>query len=157
LVNEFRLGKRYNLVFGVMKQQIPIRIKVLRPLAGVRMMVQRGKDELLPPSETSSEALVFDFEVSVDLSEAIPNFLGKYAHGPKNDRFLYVNSGQYADQHTHWARRAKISLVTVTREQIEAVLAETGSVLQTEFEGIGRDGGPTCASVKGIKWTVAAK
>ena len=157
LFNEFRLGKRYNLVFGEMKHQIPVRIKVLRPLPGVSMMVQRGRDELLPPSSRSLDQLVFDFELTVDTTETRPNCLGKYAQGPKDARFVYVNSGTYADQHSIWGRRAKISLMTITGDQIQAVVLKDGTVLQTEFEGVGRDGGPTCASVKGIAWKVVEK
>ena len=141
-----------------MKHEIPIRVRVLRPLTGVTMKVQRGKDELLSPTEVSGDALVFGFTVSVDLSEATPNFLGKYAHGPKDQRFIYVNSGSYAGQEgTCWARRAKISLMNVTREQTDAVLTKHSAILQLEFEGVGRDGGPTCASIKGVEWKVAAK
>jgi len=155
LVNEFRLGKRYNLVFGEMKHQIPVRIIVLRPLAGVAMLVQRGKDELLPPSTKSAESLIFDLELTVDMTETRPNFLGKYAQGPRDARFIYVNSGTYADQHSMWGRRAKISLMNITGDQIQTVVSKAGMILQTEFEGIGRDGGPTCASVKGIEWKIA--
>lgn len=140
-----------------MKLEIPIRIIVLRPLTGVAMLVQRGRDELLPPSERSAERLVFDFEITVDLTETRPNFLGKYAQGPRDARFVYVNSGTYADQHSMWGRRAKISLMVITGEQIQAVISKAGKVLQTEFEGVGRDGGPTCASVKGIEWKVVKK
>lgn len=137
-----------------MKNQISLRIIVLRPLAGVSMLVQRGKDELLPPSSKTAEQLVFDFDITVDLTETRPNFLGKYAQGPKDARFVYVNSGTYADQHSIWGRRAKISLMNITGEQIQTVVSKAGMILQTEFEGIGRDGGPTCASVKGIEWKV---
>ncbi len=140
-----------------MKHQILIRIKVLNPLPNVAMMVQRGKDELLPPSSKSAAQLVFDFEITVDMTESRPNFLGKYAHGPKDARFVYVNSGTYADQHSIWGRRAKISLMTITGDQIQAVVTNDTAVLQTEFEGVGRDGGPTCASVKGIEWKVVKK
>lgn len=138
-----------------MKHQIPVRIIVLRPLAGVSMLVQRGKEELLPPSSKSAERLVFDFELTADTTETRPNFLGKYAQGPKDARFVYVNSGTYADQHSMYGRRAKISLMDITGEQIQQVISKAGTVLETEFEGIGRDGGPTCASVKGIVWKVA--
>jgi hypothetical protein len=140
-----------------MKFQIPVRIKVLDPLPNVAMMVQRGKDELLPPSSKSEEQLVFDFELTVDITEERPNFLGKYAQGPKTERFIYVNSGTYADQHSIWGRRAKISLMTITGDQIQAVVTNDSVVLQTEFNGVGRDGGPTCASVKGIEWKVVKK
>jgi len=154
LVNEFRPGKRYNSVFAKMKQSIPLKIIVNGPLAGVAMMVQRGRDEFLPPSLNSAEQLVFDFELTVDTTEFRPNFLGKYAQGPKAARFIYVNSGTYADQHSVWGRRAKISLMDITGDQIQTVVLKDGMVLQTEFEGIGRDGGRTCASVKGIEWKV---
>ena len=140
-----------------MKHQIPVRIIVQRPLPGVSMLVQRGKDELLPPSAKSAEQLVFDFELTVDMTESRPNFLGKYAQGPRDARFVYVNSGTYADQHSMWGRRAKILLMNVTGEHIQTVVTKAGMILQTEFEGVGRDGGPTCASVKGIEWTVASK
>ena len=64
-----------------------------------------------------------------------------------------MNSGTYADQHSPWGRRAKLSLTSITREQVERAIA-TGYPLRTEFQGVGRDGGPTCASVKQIRWTV---
>lgn len=140
-----------------MKQDVPVRIIVKRPLAGVSMLVQRGKDEFLPPSSKSAEQLVFDFEIIVDLTETRPNFLGKYAQGPKDARFIYVNSGTYAEQHSIWGRRAKISLMNITGDQIQTVVSKAGMILQTEFEGVGRDGGPTCASVKGIEWKVVKK
>lgn len=137
-----------------MRHQIPIRIRVLRPLAEVAMKVQRGKNELLAPVAASPDELVFEFEITVDLTETQPNFLGKYAQGPRTARFVYVNSGSYAGQPgTCWDRRAKIALVGITREQVEQAAAN-GSFLSTEFEGIGRDGGPTCASVKGITWRI---
>ena len=130
---------------------------MLLPPAGVTTKVQRGGDELLSPSEVSNEALVFDLHVSVDLAGETPNFLGKYAQGPKDVRFLYVNSGTSAGQMgSCWSRRAKISLMSITYEQIDAVIAGEG-VLLAEYNGTGRDGGPTCASVKGIEWKIAAK
>src|SRR5258706_11982319 len=139
------------------KHEIPIRIRVLSPPAGVATKVQRGTDELLPPSKVSDEALEFDFDVSVDLAGETPNFLGKYAQGPKDLRFLYVNSGTSAGQMgSCWSRRAKISMMSLTREQIDAVIAGKG-VLLAEYNGTGRDGGPTCASVKGIEWKVVSR
>ena len=138
-----------------MKQDINFRIVVTDPLPGVSMQVQRGKDGLLQPKKDGS-SLVFDFEISVDLSNGAPNFLGKYAQGPKNARFVYVNSGTYAGQYpTHWGRRAKLSLMSITKEQIEK--ASNGSRIETTMPGVGGDGGPICASVKGIEWKVVTK
>ncbi|MEQ1605929.1 MAG: DUF5990 family protein [Pyrinomonadaceae bacterium] len=118
------------------------------------MMIQRGKYEFLPPISKTDERFVYEFDITVDTSEIRPNFLGEYSNGPKNARFIYVNSGTYADQHSIWGRRAKVSLMNITGEQIQNVISKAGTVLETEFEGVGRDGGPTCASVKGIEWKV---
>lgn len=129
-----------------MKNEVSIKIIVKEPLAGVVMMVQKGKDELLAPVEATGEKLVFEFEMTADLSGDAPNFLGKFAQGPKDQRFIYVNSGSYAGQKgTCWDRRAKISLMPVTREQVEEVVA-SGGKLEGEIPGVGRDGGPVCAS-----------
>src|SRR5580765_7908751 len=139
------------------KCEIPIRIRLLNPPAGVTTKVQRGRDELLPPTKVTDDGLEFDFDVTVDLYGATPNFLGKYAQGPKDVRFLYVKSGTSAGRMgSCWSRRAKISLTSITREQINAVIAGKG-VLVAEYNGTGRDGGPTCASVKGIEWKVVPK
>src|SRR5690606_1226861 len=113
-----------------MKHAIPFRIVVSDPLAGVAMTVQRGRDELLSPAAESRKELRFEFEIDVDLTDAGPNFLGKYSHGPKNARFVYVNSGTCAGEHlSRWGRRAKLSLMMITREQIEKVLDSKDLIL----------------------------
>ena len=140
-----------------MKHEILFRIVVTAPLNGVAMMVQDGKDKLLPPLESSASFLVFEFPINVDMRSGLPNFLGRFAQGPKDVRFVYVNSGKHAGQHdTCWDRRAKLSLMSITRQQIEQAVKE-GSVIETRFPGVGRDGGPTCASVKGLEWKVIKK
>jgi hypothetical protein len=141
-----------------MKIDVPFRIVVKNPLPGVTMCVQRGRSELLPPSSASNGAMTFDLSVSVDLSGEVPNFLGKYSQGPKSDRFIYVNSGTYAGQkNTAWARRAKLSLMNITKEQIDEAISSPNARIETTFNGTGKDGGPTCASVKGIVWKVVQK
>jgi Family of unknown function (DUF5990) len=140
------------------KYQIPFRVVVANPLSGVAMRVQRGKDELLDPTPSRDDAIAFEFEITVDLNGDRPNFLGKYAQGPKDARFVYVNSGTYAGQHaTAWARRAKLSLMTISEDQIREVADDAGRCIETVMPGVGRDGGPTCASVKGIQWKVVKK
>lgn len=122
------------------------------------MKVQRRKDELLPPASVSETEISFEFDITVDIVEASLNFLGKYAQGPKDSRFVYVNSGTSAGQtNTECARRAKLSLMSITKKQIETILENRGSRLATTMPGIGRDGGPTCASVKGLEWKVVGK
>jgi hypothetical protein len=136
-----------------MKRDLGMRIRVIAPPKGVAIQVQRGKDELLPPLTNSDVDLVFEFPIEVDISAGAPNFLGKYAQGPKNARFVYVNSGTYArDAQSCWGRRAKLSLMSITKQQVEDTLASRYGKLETSFAGTGPDGGPTCASVKGLIW-----
>src|SRR5438552_8382006 len=119
-----------------MKTEVPIRIRVLKTLTAVTMKVQRGKDELLPPAGVLKDSIVFGFDITVDLSATTPNFLGPYAQGPKDARFIYVNSGTYAGQEDScWARRAKLSLMSITKEQVEEILARPGARLETSFNG----------------------
>ena len=138
-----------------MKYEIPFRVVVTNPLPRVAMQVQKGRNELLTPSGTTKESLIFELDISVDISGDTPNFLGQFAHGPKDEMFIYVNSGTYAGQETTcWSRRAKLSLMSISKDQISEVLSSAGSRLETSFPGKGKDGGPTCASVKGIEWKV---
>src|SRR6187401_158787 len=114
-----------------MKYEIPFRIIVDGPLPGVATRVQKGKDQLLEPSSNSGSALFFEFEISVDVNGDALNFLGKFAQGPKDSRFIYVNSGTYAGQHqTGWARRAKLSLMSITKQQIQDVIDDRGSLIE---------------------------
>jgi Family of unknown function (DUF5990) len=141
-----------------MKQGVSVRIRVVRPPNGVSMQIQHRRDGLLAPLKNSNNLLTFEFDVQVDLSADKPNFLVQYAQGPKDARFIYVNSGTYAGQaETCWSRRAKISLMSITNDQIQLLLATPGARLETSFQGAASDGGPTCASVKGTEWKVVTK
>jgi hypothetical protein len=128
---------------------IPIRLVVTDPPSGVTMQVQKGRDDLLAPAEQNKDRLVFDLEMDLQIESGTPNFLGKFAQGPKQSRFIYINSGTYAGQHdTCWSRRAKVSLMDVTPDQVHELLASPGSRLEISIKGTGTDGGPVCASVK---------
>lgn len=131
-----------------MESEIPLRITVVDPPADVALAVQRGRDGLLPPTRRTADAAVFDFTVRVGERDGRPNFLGEFAQGTPADRFVYVNAGACAGQAgSRWQRRAKIKLATITREMVDAALADPGAVLEARFDGIGRDGGPACATV----------
>lgn len=141
--------------FLSMKHQVPFRVVVTNPRSDVVMQVQSGKDELLPPLKTSNVSIAFEFDMTIDVDDGSLNFLGKYAQGPKDARFVYVNSGTYAGQaSTCWSRRAKLSLMSITPKQVNEVIARPGSRIEVTMPGVGSDGGPTCASVKGLEWKV---
>ncbi|HET7462894.1 MAG TPA: DUF5990 family protein [Longimicrobium sp.] len=141
-----------------MEPELPLRITVVGPPPEVTFAVQRGRDGLLPPTRRTADAIVFDFTVRVGERDGRPNFLGEFAQGTPADRFVYVNSGTRAGQAgTRWERRAKVKLSGITRELVDAALAEAGAVLEARFGGVGRDGGPACATVPLLDggWRVA--
>ena len=138
-------------------REISLRITVHRPPAGVVFAVQRGANDLLPPSLASTDTLAFDFTIRVapGVANAAPRLLGEFTQGPPASRFVYVNSGRYAGQpNTAVARRAKVPLAGITAEMIQSALSNDTTRIETEFEGTGRDGGPTCATVKAIEWRI---
>jgi hypothetical protein len=128
--------------------QILIRLIVNEPPDGVRLAVQRGKDRLLEPVETSTEALVFAFSLTVADLERVPvRFTGEFAQGPADARFVYVRSGTLAGQvDSAWTRRAKIPLSGISPELVRAAL-ESGKPLVASVAGQARTGGPFFASV----------
>jgi hypothetical protein len=138
--------------------EIAVRVIVRGPLEGVAMQIQRGREGLLPPTQKSAASLTFDFTLRVDpAGTGRPNFLGEFAQGPKEARFIYVNSGLRAGQTgTLWDRRAKLSLMEITSAQVRELLSGPGSLLEASIDGVGRDGGPACASVplQGGGWRV---
>lgn len=141
-----------------MKHEIPFRIIVTGPLSGVEMKIQKGRDELIGPATDSKANKVFEFSLLADLDPSVPNFLGPFAQGPKDARFIYLNSGTSAGEvGSCWTRRAKLSLMSISKELVESVLRAPGARFEAEIPGLGRDGGPICAGVKGLEWRIAAK
>ena len=131
---------------------LPLRVVVEHPPHGVAFRVQRGKSELLEASHATKDALTFDFTVRVSTDPL--NFLGEYAQGPKDARFVYVNSGKRAGQSgTEWDRRAKLSLMSIDASTVKRILGDKTKVLEARIHGVGKDGGPVCASVP-VTWRI---
>ena len=131
--------------------ELPLRITVIDPVPGVWLRLQSGRTDLLEASISTSSEISFDFSVRIGSPQpdGRPTFLGPYTQGPPSGRFVYVNSGVRAGQlGTPWDRRAKIPLGDISPEQVAEVLRERGSLLEVRFAGRGRDGGPTCATVR---------
>ena len=129
--------------------ELTLRITVTNPPRGVLFRLQRGAKELTPPAKALQEALTFEFPVRVGRRpDGMPNFLGPYTQGPPAGRFVYINSGTYAGQTgTAWARRAKVPLAGITRDLIDRALSES-AVVEIEIPGTGRDGGPSCGTIR---------
>ena len=129
--------------------EVDVRIIVIDPPPGVTFRVQSGRDALIEPVASTKAKLTFAITLRVkDDGSGVPNFLGPCAQGPRDARFVYVNSGTMAGQKdTCWTRRAKVHLAGITRAMIEEVQRKPGSSLETEFYGRAGDGGPACATV----------
>lgn len=138
-----------------MRFEVPFRIIIKDPIADVAMMIQKGRHELVAPTSRTDAEISFDISIRGVLENGSPNFLGPFAQGPKDARFVYVNSGTSAGEaHSCWSRRAKLSLMSITKEQIAELLSDQTRALTTAIQGRGRDGGPVCASVKGLAWEI---
>lgn len=130
--------------------ELQIILVVVQPPPGVLFAVQRGRDELLPPYASTAGSLSFALTVRLGPTRADRsfNFLGPYAQGTPDDRFVYVNSGVRAGQaDTSWERRAKIKLAGIPRELVEAAAGVPHCAVEARIRGTMRDGGPVCASV----------
>ena len=136
-----------------MSQELPVRIILQSPTAGVDFGIQNGggnKYETILKQRSSENDLVFEFTISVkDGKTSSYNFTGPYVHGPVNERFIYVDIGTAAGQiDSVWTRRLKIPLRDISSETVKQILGNSSLILETKVQGTGKDGGPNCATVK---------
>ncbi|HET6762615.1 MAG TPA: DUF5990 family protein [Longimicrobiaceae bacterium] len=131
------------------EREVPLRITLEAPPAGVPFVVQLGKTARLPPTSRTADAITFDTSVRVVVrDDGSLNFLGPAAQGTPQDRFVYVGSGKHAgDPASPWDRRAKVKLAGIDAAMVEQVLAKPGRTLHATIPGTMRDGSPVCASV----------
>jgi hypothetical protein len=128
--------------------ELPLRIVMLDPPAGVAIAMQRGKADLEPVAHVTADGLVFDFPVTVSGTRpgGGPRLLGPFVQGPPDGRFVYINSGKLAaDFASPISRRAKIPLTALDWALIESLAR--GHRLEARVAGRARDGGPAAASV----------
>ncbi|MEO5763007.1 MAG: DUF5990 family protein [Vicinamibacteria bacterium] len=141
------------------KQTLAARIVVVDPPTGVVFALQRGKGNQGRPVmalKADGRDLAFDFEISVVVTRGAAQYSGDFVQGKPGERFVYINSGTLAGHHeSHWTRRAKIGLESLSASLIRDAVASQG-VIEARFLGTGRDGGPSCATVPLIEggWTI---
>lgn len=135
-----------------MEAEVRLRIVLIAPPAGVDFGIQEGKgsDYITIHKQRSKDAdLTFEFTVTIkdNRDDGLPNFLGPLAQGPTTGRFIYIDIGKSAGQFDScWERRIKVPLVGITWDMIEK--ASRKLVLEARLPGTGKDGGPSCATVK---------
>jgi len=146
-----------------MEHELTLRIVVEKPPAGIDFGVQNGKGnayETVQTQRSKGTDLSFEFMVRVKTgTNSPPNFLGPFVHGPTGERFVYIDIGTCAGQTgTACSRRMKIPLKDISSDVVERVLADTHSLLETRVAGTGKNGGPTCGTVKPFAgWQINAE
>ena len=136
-----------------MDVQARFRIVLVEPPAGVDFGLQKGRGSVFETVQTQRSAgkdLQFEFTAEIRPGKGLlPEFRGPFVQGPAGQRFVYIDIGTYAGQtDTPWSRRLKIPLTGITTEMVDRVSADRGAVLETRVPGTGRDGSPSCATVK---------
>jgi len=134
-----------------MEQELNFRIILESPPPGVDYGLQKGGGsnyEVVQKQRSKTGDLHFEFSARVkEGKDGEPVLLGPFVHGPPNERFAYLDIGTYAGQtDTHWSRRLKIPFRGITWDVVKK--ASRGGLLETRVPGTGKDGSPSCATVK---------
>lgn len=135
-----------------MQRELTLRIILEKPPPGVDFGLQKGRGntyETIQKQSSTGKDLFFEFKVGLKPSEDLmPTLLGPFVQGPTSERFIYIDIGTYAGQKdTDWSRRLKIPLKGITWDMINKI-SESQMVLEARIPGTGKDGGPTCGTVK---------
>jgi hypothetical protein len=144
-----------------MERQVTLCIIVEKPPGGVDFGVQEGHGndyKTIQKQRFTNQDLRFVFPIRVkEGKNGLPNFLGSFAQGPANNRFIYLDIGTFAGQtNTPWSRRLKIPLAGITWAMIEQA-SDASMIIEARVPGTGRDGGPTCGTVKEFSgWVLTA-
>jgi hypothetical protein len=137
-----------------MEHELPLRIVLEKPPRDVDFGLQKGRGsnyETIQKQRFEGKDLSFEFTIRVKggAKDPAPKFLGPIVQGPPAERFIYIDIGTFAGQTgTCWSRRLKIPLRGISWNMIDRVLGDADSVLETRVPGTGKDGSPTCATVK---------
>lgn len=116
---------------------VNLRIVLERPPAGVDFALQKGRGsayETVQKQRSGGGDLAFEFSVPWKGSPG-----GPFVQGKPGERFVYLDIGTAAGQiESCWTRRLKIPLSGI----------EQAGHYETRVPGTGRDGGPSCGTVK---------
>jgi hypothetical protein len=136
------------------QNEIRLRVILSAPPPGVLFGLQEGsgnKYRTIQLQRSGTYDLTFEFAVTLKTQKEAasdPDFAGPLVHGPKGERFIYIDIGTSAgDLMSEWTRRLKIPLRGITPDTL-STLANADGILQITVPGKAKDGGPNCATVK---------
>ena len=141
-----------------MRPEVELRLRIIleSPPGGVEFGLQSGKGnayQTIQKQRSSGGDLRFECAITVkdNREDGLPNFLGPLTQGPPTGRFIYIGIGKLAGQgDSPWERRLKVPLAGITWQLIEQMAAKRDTVLEARLPGTGKDGGPSCATVKPV-------
>lgn len=129
------------------QKTLNLRFIIEQPVAGVAYSLQAKDGSALDAkSAHANEVLRFDFQVRVGPG---PKFFGDQvrSEGPVR-RFVYIRVGDLAgDPSSPWSRRMKIDIHDIGRELLDRA-SNSGEVIETIVPGTGKDGTPSCGTVR---------
>ena len=143
-----------------MEREATFRIVLEGPPPGVDFGLQKGRGaayETIQTQRSTGKDLQFEFRLAIASQAETPDLRGPLVQGPRGQRFVYLDIGTFAGQRdTPWSRRLKIPLTGITRKMLDAALSDARKVLEARVPGTGKDGGPSCATVKPLEgWKLA--
>ncbi len=113
----------------------------------VRLGIQKGQD-VVDDVLAEGDGVTFTATLRVGGRETgKPNFLGPYAHGKPEDRFLYLCWGERKAGEWDSFRRAKVPLTHLSWHRLDQAW-ETGEPITLSLAMTDGRGGPACGSVK---------
>jgi hypothetical protein len=137
-----------------MAYELTFRIVLEKPTAGVDFGLQKGRGnayETVQKQRSGTDGNSFEFSVraKAGANGAAPSLLGPFVQGPPDARFVYLDIGACAGQtDTRWSRRLKVPLSGITAEMVNQAADHPRLVFETHVPGTGKDGGPSCGTVK---------
>jgi hypothetical protein len=137
-----------------MEYELTFRIVLEKPPSGVDFGLQKGRGnayETVQKQRSGTTDLRFEFSVraTAGAKGAAPSLLGPFVQGPPDTRFVYLDIGACASQtDTSWSRRLKVPLSGITSEMVNQAADHPRLVFEAHVPGTGKDGGPSCGTVK---------
>jgi hypothetical protein len=122
--------------------------------ADIKVGAQKGNEVVDDVFGDEKQAdFVFDLRVERNPRTGKPNFLGPYAHGTPDERFLYLSWGVRVGRLFQGFRRAKIHLRELDWATVERAIAANRPI-EAVVKLTDKKGGPVCASLKSgqIEW-----
>jgi hypothetical protein len=125
-------------------------------ITGLRLGVQKGKEVIEDvPANVNTVSFLCPLRVEKNAKTGNPNFLGPYAQGTPEDRFIYLCWGDRRDELWAGCGRAKVLLKQLGWKTIEKAIS-TGSPIEAVIKMTDKKGGPLYATIRqeNIEWRV---